>query len=189
MKLYEITEPSYKVIQEFCEKWGISDWTHFIGTDGKPKKTFQSSIALYSSKNNEVLDPPMSLSWWGSLRLGTVEVFSDAGFGNALIKRWDNFPPGKYIQLADRVVIESFSGIEKQIYTEKIEIGEDQNMPKGLLRLLKMQSMKELKVHGDSDNQLVRAAEILNKHLEGDKNIIECQAELIDADLEEYAKL
>lgn len=60
-----------------------------------------------------------------------------------------------------------------------------------VLGLLKINGLKTVSGgHGTfSGYKFRKAMEIVDKHLKDKKDIVECQAELIDADLEEYAKL
>lgn len=65
----------------------------------------------------------------------------------------------------------------------------------GLLSLLKISSLRDFTIYdldGDPDKidaKLAKAFEIVTEHFHGDKDVIACQTELIDADLDEYAKL
>lgn len=57
----------------------------------------------------------------------------------------------------------------------------------GLLSLLKT-NIEHVRINGTSF-ELAQASKIVDKHLSGDCDIAECSEELIDAGLEEYAKL
>jgi hypothetical protein len=97
--------------------------------------------------------------------------------------------------------IKSFQGIEKQI--EKINKpympGGNIIIPAGLeshcLGLLKIPSLKSIDISVADLNKhkpktgITKMMHIINKHLVGDRDIIACQEELIEAGLKEFAKL
>jgi hypothetical protein len=60
-----------------------------------------------------------------------------------------------------------------------------------VLGLLKIKDIVDVFILGQQHEvtDLKQVVKILNKHLQGDRNIFDCQSELIDAGLDDYAKL
>lgn len=65
---------------------------------------------------------------------------------------------------------------------------EDTKIKCGLLGLLKNEGIEHVEGAYETDRDLEKALSIVDKHL-ADRNIIECQSDLIDAGFEEWAKL
>lgn len=87
-----------------------------------------------------------------------------------------------------RLTIYSFAGIDKLTNLKRLAFECDTIWIKGgVLRLLKCPSLTEVKLES-YDDSLENLQNIINKHLKN-KNIPECQQELIEEELQEYAKL
>lgn len=78
----------------------------------------------------------------------------------------------------------SLHNIHKQIkYIGGIAIFEKNPITSHVLGLLMIERLENIRI----DNQVVQG--ILNKHLEGDRDVFACQEELIEAGFEDFAKL
>lgn len=87
----------------------------------------------------------------------------------------------------------SLQGIHKQI-KHIGGVGDFQYNPikshvLGLLKIEGLTFVKFLMSTGQIRNDLIRVQNIINDHLKHGRNIFDCQAELEDADLDEYAQL
>jgi len=80
----------------------------------------------------------------------------------------------------------SLSGIDKFLNCEYILLSGGQNISSSMLSLLRIKKLKKIIHITDNDTKLI---DILNKYLETDKDILECQEELIKNGYNQYAKL
>lgn len=84
--------------------------------------------------------------------------------------------------------IKSFEGIENLRGCEEMWL--PNSIESNLLGLLKIKTLKKLYCATDfADNRFHLAFHIIKKYLESDKDIIACQRQLIENDLDEYAEL
>lgn len=84
--------------------------------------------------------------------------------------------------------VPSIKGISKIVKSCE-EIVLSPKMKSGLLELLSLNGLKKISLSRTvkfSDEPIGRAAFIVAEHLEGEKDIIDCQSELIDNDLESF---
>lgn len=84
-------------------------------------------------------------------------------------------------------IIKSFRNVEKLGKIRRMYFTGSTTVEGGWLRLLKMYNLNE--IHTAEHVLDDKAVDIINKHLSSGKNIVECQADLIDAGFEEIAKL
>lgn len=123
----------------------------------------------------------------GNFHAGNNKLTSLDGVASK-IKGWFNIYDNK---------LTSLQGIHKLFKGGYIKEGIDLSGNKIESHLLGLLLIPELEViHYDGDrvlNQTMKncekAIQIINKHLEGDKDVIECQQELIAAGLKAYAQL
>lgn len=89
----------------------------------------------------------------------------------------------------DENPIDSLHNIHKQIKTigGKLNIGE--SVMSNMLGILKIKAVKYVEITGATNPLAHKAVAIINKHLQEHRNIHECQEEMIEAGLKEYAKL
>lgn len=86
--------------------------------------------------------------------------------------------------------MKSLAGIDKITGLKELTFGFAVELEGGMLRLLKTKIKPEdVTNHYISDDKFAKALKIVLKHMGGDRDLLECQNELIEADLEEYAKL
>ena len=85
--------------------------------------------------------------------------------------------------------IKSFEGIGSLIKScEHIMIPE--TLERNMLGLLKIPNLESIDLEvEEASEELLKATRIINNHLAHDRNIIACQKELYDNDLDEYAEL
>lgn len=83
--------------------------------------------------------------------------------------------------------IESLEGVDKYLKEVNgyIIIG-DNPIKSHLLGLLKIKNLKGVALYNSAPKEV---EDILNKYIKGNKDIFDCQSELIDAGFEELAKL
>ena len=85
--------------------------------------------------------------------------------------------------------IRSVSGIHKQCPNLKI-LHLSRNVPDGLLSVLRSRNPGfEFEYMGVNPTKLEMAYTIIKKHLEADRNVFDCQEEMLVNGLKEYAKL
>ena len=93
----------------------------------------------------------------------------------------------QYLEI-DASNLEKLSGFEKSEIRE-IRLVNGHNLKGNFLGLLKVKGLTNVLLFSISkDSDTLKAINIIRNHLE-DKNIIECQKELYDHDLDEYAEL
>jgi hypothetical protein len=80
---------------------------------------------------------------------------------------------------------DTLTGIEKNIKAFTLYLRQCEHISGGVLSLLKMTDVTEVYLEGTNCGWM----EIVQKHLDGDGDILECQEELIEAGFKEYAKL
>lgn len=151
-------------------------------------------FAPYATKTLKLEKPPVPVTWDG---------FNYARLNGVLIETFDVVPDVRTIAIAATnkcpCDIKTFNGIEKLSKLKSLTINFANTKSEGLnfLRLLKSQSIQEVNFWDSApyNNSTKEAkdykelAEILNKHLKSDRSLIDCQNELIDADMDEFAIL
>ena len=104
----------------------------------------------------------------------------------------DEFPSQCKVITAIDCKIKSIKDIDKKIsYCEKLYLAGNP-IEGGVLSLLKINGLKEISLGDVLDRRgsdLRAVAHIIQKHLRSDRDIMDCQDELIDAGFESYAKL
>lgn len=137
------------------------------------------AVQFVSKPDNQKWAPPSFIkpSDWSK--------FPDVVLYSYVIDDFSKIPDSTNVELA-HCEIKSLKGIEKFTTMEFLSLSSEIDC--GLLSALKCKSLKKLKndYHSDEGQS---AAKIVNKYLNGDRDIVACQAELIDNDLEEFAKL
>ena len=149
---------------------------------------------------------PFKFKEIGNLNLNTTELKSYIGMpdkinhnlyihGHGAPKSLEGFPAfvSKEIDInVDKKVQFSFEGIHNHL---KEMNGGNIYLPKGyaygLLGFLKVQNVSKLYslLTKSAETRLNRALIIINKHLTGDKDLIDCKRELVSNELKEFAKL
>lgn len=110
------------------------------------------------------------------------------------VEGWSDFPESLHRLVFHGTIVSSLKGIERLQSLEELILNGAVRRPfqleeLGVLRLLKLPKLKMLGVSYDGEYKRQHdALSIVKKHLEL-KDIVACQSELIDAGLEEYAKL
>ncbi|MGI0076581.1 MAG: hypothetical protein ACREAU_04140 [Nitrosopumilaceae archaeon] len=94
---------------------------------------------------------------------------------------------GSYFACHD-TKITSFHNIHKQIKHIGGILTIDSAVKSHIMGLMLIKNLK-IEISGVKNKQLKQAIAIMNKHLAGRRNIHDCQEELIEAGLSEYAKL
>jgi len=133
--------------------------------------------------NGDEFNPPMgTFKWSGSFT--RVEITS------AKINDWSLIPNAESIKI-DESEIESFNGIDKLDGVSELEFVNSSIKAKGILRIAKMPSLEKLEAggYGDATDPDVKAMKIVAMHIKAGDDLVEIQSALIDADLDEYAKL
>lgn len=110
--------------------------------------------------------------------------------GRHTIKNFSDIPNVKNLSFND-CTIESLNGAEKLSEVQYIAIEAWCHFNGGLLKFLKMPNLREFHIGNFiGDNNLEQALAIVKKHVEdGENDIVSCQTDLMDANLEEFAKL
>ena len=149
----------------------------FVGVDGRLRVQFNNVQNIYFDYLK--LDNAFGFP----LKALTVSL------GNNNFKNLSSFPFG--CQYGDFNLknnpIESFSGIEKLSITR---LYLSSNINAGLLSLLRAKKLGAINCLDRQSPEFDMAIQIINKQLiSKDRDILECQEELIDAGLKQYAKL
>lgn len=132
---------------------------------------------------------PMKKEWFPPVDKVVIESIKSAII---IIPDFNEIPNAKVeIELWGAIVIKSFQGIEKNTITSFM-LSEQTVVKCGLLRLLKMPNLKFVPYFGKDakgeTTELGKAMAIIRKHMK-EKNIPECQQELIEEGFQQYAKL
>ncbi|AVH85017.1 hypothetical protein RsoM2USA_88 [Ralstonia phage RsoM2USA] len=95
------------------------------------------------------------------------------------------------IRLAKLTNLRSFEGISKTLKSCKKIFIDNMVIESNILGLLEVQDMQEVVLINPSllPSDMKRAFQILNTHLRGNKDIFECQSDLIEAGLDRYAEI
>jgi len=161
MKLTEITSD----IDAICKEYGIKNYT--INNDGSIDVTGNADMSWFNIRNFPVT-------------FGRVTGNFDCS-GNRLLNTLKNVPHtvdgdfscGNCPTVSKLIRVKEING-KLNLFTTPIT---------NLLYVLKIKGLKE--VHTGNDE----ISKILNKHLLGDRDIMECQEELIEAGFGDWAKL
>lgn len=98
------------------------------------------------------------------------------------------------IDISSNNHLKSLSGIHNNLKECNGKLTIPSDLKGGMLGLLKVKGLKKVTFDEDevSEHQipeLAKACEIITKHLNSDRNLIKCQKELYDNDLDEFAEL
>lgn len=196
MRLKEILKESNEdEIKNWFSIWtaqedGSSDLDQSL-KDGKLHPKW-AKFAVWANKADQVFDPPMGTSWWdNNPELDEFAVVGALSSGSVIIPSFQKMPNVKELRFG-RATIKSFKGIEKLSNLEIIDFSSGAFMIEGggLLSLLKAPKLRkfDIGIYATFEHDVMIALQIIEKHLK-DKDIAECAEELIDAGLDEYAKL
>ena len=153
---------SLKGLPEIFESLSLSmmDIDNLVGLPNHLENITLNSVVLGSFEGiSETIDHNLTIRNIASILRAHMKVFS-------------------FLELYGRI-----ESVEK-IILENIEI--DPKTP--LLGLLKIKNLSEVEIKRINNDDLAKGIEIVNKYLPLG-NILECQSELIDAGLEDFAKL
>lgn len=166
----------------------ITSSLKWISDDNKHLSRDVDGVIMFAKKHNQEFNWLLDRASLSYLELRGAEV--EYGY---VIKDFAVMPHPVRLSIHYNSTIKSFKGIET-VNLDYLRLGYAVKIECGMLRLLKHSSLRRiLKIEDDGlspNPDLLRAIEIINKYLEdGDRDIIKCQNELIDEDLEEFAKL
>lgn len=151
----------------------------------KPGKSYITVNPMI--KGDNVYDPPMDKNWWSK----DVKDFSIAKGADrfVIVPNFECIPSAIEHLSLSATIVKTLKGIEDLHYLTSFSVSHNTEFNCGLLRLLKCPVLTYVGNSGkDVDKKLQDALDIIKKHLK-DKNIPECQQELIEEGLQEYAKL
>lgn len=198
MKLSDLLEDVNKhALEDWMKKYKISGGTSVRSQDFQFLNTIgafdfhNKEITLGSDRTNQTFDPPMDASWWGK-GLRTFNFDHNAAYyaNSNIIDGFEKVPTAIEIRFL-HTTITSFKGIEKLSTLNALVFAKSSDIKCGVLRLLKCQSLDHLEMAPiiKLDNpKLHKVLTIVRSHL-GESNALDCQNELIEADLDEYATL
>lgn len=132
--------------------------------------------------NKQKYDCPIETPSWVSASLisGTIR--------DATLENLANIPDASVVTFM-KCKIHSFK-FPAKMFQNKTEMSfVDCQIPDGLLSLLKIENLNKLTASQFKNEKLLEALKIVTEHLQGSRDIPECQQELIEAGLQEYAKL
>jgi hypothetical protein len=96
---------------------------------------------------------------------------------------------GGYVTFFNCPKITSLTGVGKKYFKQVgTEIYPSQYITNSILGTLTVKGLKQLNTRKSTD-KLKQALMIVNQHLKGDKDVMECHEELTRAGLKEFAKL
>lgn len=158
---------------------------HYIYDKGEISPSI-AEVNISVDSGDVTWKPPLTSDEWGNI----ISFSFSKNVGRHTINAFSDLPNVKNLSFND-CTIKSLSGAEKLTEVQYIEIRAWCEIQGGLLRLLKMPNLREIDMRNYlGDQPLEKALDIVKKHVEdGEHDIIACQTELMDADLEEYAKL
>lgn len=160
-----------------------------LAIDEAGKLKFQQRGEQYRAINigdhNEKWDCPASPNDWAGLHDKTFT------FDGLVLESFKHVPNCRKIIVSDRCTIRSFTGIEALTNLEVLSLRRPM-IEAGVLSFLKAPKLRTVILNkAFSLDTFVneKLEEIIDKHLEGDRDIAECAEELIDIGLGDYAKL
>jgi len=145
-----------------------------------------SDIYFSTISGDTTWNPPIRSDEWG--KITTFQFLKNTG--RQTVTSFESIPNVKSLYFDD-TTIKSLKGVDNLSEVNFIGIGSWVKFECGLLRLLKMPNLRRLDLSNFlGDQPLEDALEIVKKHVEdGEHDIVACQTELMDANIEEYAKL
>jgi len=160
--------------------FGLTSCKNLISLEGCPEEV-TGDFAFYQNKQlTSVKYMPKKiggdLRGFGNSNIVSLEGFGDVG-GEIIISSCTKLASIKEIKKATSLDISGCPLITNMLYLFKI---------KGLTHVTVWSKYIS---QTDHERKMERLQEILNKHLSGGRDIMECQEELIEAGLEEYAHL
>lgn len=200
MKFKEFLKEAEKsALEKFLEPYGIDavdDNRHIIesmeelldATGEKIRFDITSLHLLNDHGGSKIFNPPIGSDDWVNLRdFGFIGGHNDQLH---IIEDFSKMP---------NVATLSFSATEIKSFAKGNHLSEVkyldfrfvEKVECGLLSMFKMPNLHglELKDLDGANEELMKALEIVNKHLEGERDLTECMDELIEAGLKKYAKL
>lgn len=174
------------------------DLKQLFGSDGKIKPEFKNSLEFIKLYVNDNCTLDVSALLPGLERCSRLDIYCGEHLSaNVIMPNFKGWPKCAKIELSGNhnLQIQSLDGLETtgvKDFSFGIYKGKKQ-IPSNPLRLLKCQNLETLfvniNVKNDAeDAEITKIFKIIRSHLK-DKDIAECSEELIDAGLEEYAKL
>ena len=203
-KKYSLNAPSNTIVQNATIENGMLNGTDVMLTDEKS--------ALPQIGNSNLRHLPFQFGKikmhffasdcnLGSLKGSPITVGGKYSVSaNMAITSFEYLPQEASAYILRGTSIKSFSGVHKvikrmvangKVYSGQVYI--PATVEKCLLGFLKIPGCKSLEL-GHSDQKiaplsLIKACDIITKHLQDNRNIIACQEELFQNNLDEYAKL
>lgn len=160
--------------------------------DGKQLAANVASVRFEPKKASQPFEWPLENKQHKLNGLELGNSFSSFGY---VIENFVDFPNAIYLLINGKsTTIKSFKGIEHLSNLHTLKISDVIDIDCGVLRILKSQALA-LNILNVTARATERAKEynklsdIMNKHLFGDRNVAECQQELIEEGLQEFAKL
>jgi hypothetical protein len=197
----DVTEQDIKEFEKFTKDFHVQTVIDWISYETDPKFSDRKDI-------NEIIHDPELMSKVTNLQIFPGRIrefywpkclkdFSGAILLNSehpedpgmIVKSFDDFPTSSHRIGFSRVVFEGTRGIERLTQLKDIYFRvfcQFNNC--GLLWLLKSKA-KQIDLFVNRDESFSAAFKIVKKHFDGDRDIVECMDELIEAGLKEYAKL
>lgn len=201
MKINEIVGAGASPLEKWLDTYHIEAMSeddhpyreaqYIVGTGGPAREKFSDWITflgIASKSGPRVFDPPIGPNDWNNI---AAFEFNGAGTGQIkhIINDFTKIPNLAALTFS-ACNIKSLKGIDKLNHVRKIWL-HDVKLEGGLLRLLKMPNLEMFNLTRlSTDEKTERALDILEKHINSEeRDVPECQQELIEAGLQEFAKL
>lgn len=133
--------------------------------------------------------------WLESLEGGPGSVSNIFDVSDNQLTNWDGFPSqvGEINAVGNKIT--SFKGIAYNVTMCNTVIA-DAQCRSGVLELFKIEGLEQVSFKARQPSQITnelaieieKAYHIINKHLQGDRDIIDVQSDFIDADLSDWVK-
>lgn len=208
MKLVDLLEAPNKETEAFT-KWCEVMNVRFYGNNKTKNLRYKVSKGIVSSTYPD-RHPGININRYGKEELNMLprnstetlkwvappvhswEHWDDCTACGLEMDDWATFPNVPSVLLANslhnKFVINSLKNIDKLDKIRIIRVGSGElEINCGLLKLLKMPELKAINV-GNPDEKVEKAFKIINSHLK-DRDVPECQQELIEEGLQEFATL
>jgi hypothetical protein len=188
-----------QLVKEYPVIWKITD-------DGKLLRTINSFTLEYYKKdliiNNEIIIPIANLigDYHSNFNASKLNLKSFKNFPEqvegSVIAHGNNFSSfegitkiiSDHLDISECPHITSLSGIHKHLLECLDIIVSGSTIKSNILGLLMIKKLEEFRTI-DNFNYFDKICEIINKHLQGDRDVLECQEELITNGYRHYAKL
>jgi hypothetical protein len=160
--------------------FSLTSCANLVSLEGCPEEVTGDFVIYQNTQLTSLKHMPKKvggdLKGFGNSKMTSLEGLGDIG-GEIILSACTTLRSISEIKKATRLDISGCPLITNMLYLFKI---------KGLIHVTVWN--KNIS-QTDHERKMKRLQEILNKHLAGDRDIMECQEELIEAGLEEYAKL